>query len=358
MKIVYIGKYFKPYFGGIETVSEQLAEGMTKLGHDVSVMVSHERTWHKSINTQNSYDIIKLRSLGRITSVPLCLWSADAINNLKPDIIHFHLPNPLPLFLINKLSGIKIATYHASIVNKGLLGRIYSKKYKKQINSFDKIILTSKNTSNEKNFLNLCISSEKIVEIPLGVELKNVVKKQINENKKIKLVFSGRLVEYKGLEYLIKAMRQIDAELFIIGDGVLKLKLIQLTEKLKLKHKIIFMPPMTRNNLLNFINSCNLFVLPSISEAEAFGMSALEAMSLGVPVVTTNLNSGVSEINIDGLTGKIVEPRSAKALALGINEVLDIKKLETLGLKARDRYVENYTLKKMISAHSELYKSL
>lgn len=358
MKIVYIGKYFSPSFGGIETMSEQLADGMTACGHDVTVMVSHEEKWLKSRYDCNGYEVIKLRNFGKILSVPLCFWSVGFINSLKPDIIHFHLPNPLPLFFINRLNGFKIATYHASIVNKGLAGQIYSKKYKQQIKSFDKIILTSKKTSNEINFLKLGVADNKFVKIPLGVEFKEGVKKQKNENEKIKLVFSGRLVEYKGLKYLIKAMKNIDAQLYIIGDGALKVKLTQLTTKLNLKNRITFLSPMSRGELFNFISSCDLFVLPSINEAEAFGMSALEAMSLGLPVVTTDLNSGVSEINIDGETGKVVRPKSAESLTFGINEILDRKILEELGQKAKARFIENYTLKKMITAHSELYESL
>ena len=87
-------------------------------------------------------------------------------------------------------------------------------------------------------------------------------------------------------------------------------------------------------------------------------MSALEAMSLGVPIVTTSLNSGVSEINVDGETGLVVRSKSVTDLANGINKMLSRKALRKFGENARARYLKNYTLKKMLKSHIELYESL
>ncbi len=356
VKIVYIGKYFYPYFGGIETVSEQLCNGMAENGHDVSIVTCHEKLLSKKRYSDSGFEIIKLRNYGKVLSVPLCVWTSRLINDLSPDIVHFHLPNPLPLFVLKKIKATKVATYHASILNKGLVGDMYSRQYKKQLKLLDKVVVTSSNTAKEKNFLNLEVSPDKVITIPLGVKLEKL-SNAIKEDGPIKLVFSGRLVEYKGLDYLVKAMVNLNAELVIIGDGPLKKTMLKLIKKLNLNNKIKFMLPMKRDELFKFVSMCDLFVLPSISEAEAFGMSALEAMSLGLPIVTTQLNSGTSEINVNGETGIIVKPKSVTSLAKGIEQILDKKLLEEMGQKARVRFEENYTLKKMIQAHLELYES-
>jgi len=359
MKIVYIGKYFDPYIGGVETVSQQLCEGMSSCGHEVTIISCHERLLTKDKYTKNNYEVIKLKNFGRALSVPLCFWSAGLINKLAPDIVHFHLPNPLPLFFLSQLNGVKVATYHASILNKGLAGKIYAPKYKNQLSNFDKIIVTSEKTKKEINFSKMNINPSKVVSIPLGVSLfDNQSMKKEPVDSSMKLVFSGRLVAYKGLKYLISAMNSIDAHLFIVGDGPLKKNLQTQLSKLKLENKVTFIEPMPREKLFNFVKNCDLFVLPSVSEAEAFGMSALEAMSLGVPIVTTDLCSGVSEINIHMETGVIVSPKSVESLVQGINSILSKKILCDLGLKARDRYFNYYTLNKMLESHHSLYEEL
>ncbi len=357
MKVVYIGKYFNPYYGGIETVSQQLCEGVSSMGHEVNIIVSHEQFFKSSKSNNSGFDVIKLKNYGRLFSVPICFWSAKFINSLNPDIVHFHLPNPLPLFKLDSINAAKVATYHAPIIGKSILKKMYKPTYKRHLELFDKVIVTSHNIKNEENYLRLGIDDSKVTVIPLGVAKHNFLKEKSGESIK-KIIFSGRLVRYKGLDYLVKAMSSIDAQLTIVGDGPLQNKLKQLSISLKLDNKIFFKPAVSREKLFVLLKSFDLFVLPSISEAEAFGMSALEAMSVGLPLITTQLSSGVSEFNLNRKTGFVVKPKSVNDLIIGINQALKSGNLEKFEKNSLLRFKQKYTLDRMINSYVSMYESL
>lgn len=92
---------------------------------------------------------------------------------------------------------------------------------------------------------------------------------------------------------------------------------------MNLENDILFLDHVPYEELPEYYSSADLFVLPSIDRGEAFGLVAIEAMACGVPVVTTELGTGTSFHNINGVTGKVIEPRNSTALAKAINEILE-----------------------------------
>src|SRR5262249_5271107 len=132
------------------------------------------------------------------------------------------------------------------------------------------------------------------------------------------VVTCGRLVWYKGFDILIRAMNQLDAQLVIIGKGPLEAELRTLTENLGLKTRVTFAGFVDRSEQRIWLNAARLFVLPSTSEAEAFGIAQLEAMSCGCPVVNTSLPTGVPLVARDGQEALTVQPSNVGALAAAI----------------------------------------
>ena len=151
-------------------------------------------------------------------------------------------------------------------------------------------------------------------------------------------------------------MKNVDANLLIIGSGPLEKKLSAKIEKLKTNAKITILDHVSTEELANFYHSCDIFVLPSIAKTEAFGIVQLEAMAAGKPVINTDLPTGVPWVSIDGETGLTVPPKNPNALAKAINKLLKNPSLMAkYGRNARMRVQKYFTQSKMIKSINNIY---
>lgn len=203
---------------------------------------------------------------------------------------------------------------------------------------------------------------EKVKELNLGVVPK-VVPMGFNENefgpqyrinnffeqngKKV-VLFVGRLVEIKGVSYLIEAMKNIDdAILVIVGDGPLKPKLMKQAEELE--DRILFLGSKCHKELKAIYASADIFVMPSIVDSngatEGFGLVMLEAMASGLPVIAFN-TGGIAEIIQNEQNGLLVEEKNICALSNGIKRILTDYELRSNLIEHGFITLENMTYKK------------
>jgi rhamnosyl/mannosyltransferase len=172
------------------------------------------------------------------------------------------------------------------------------------------------------------------------------------------VLFVGRLVYYKGVEYLIKAMKEVDAELLLIGDGKLRAELTALTNEMGLAHKVHFLGEISDEELPEYYHACDVFVLPSISPAEGFGLVQIEAQACGKPVVSTSLPTGVPFVNLHEKTGLIVPPKNSKALAEAINKLLGSsnvrKEYESRALERAQQFRAELMVRRVFQLYEEL----
>lgn len=138
------------------------------------------------------------------------------------------------------------------------------------------------------------------------------------------VLFVGRLVSIKGVEYLIEAMKGIDARLVIVGEGPLK-------EELEAKAKeaaidCVFMGGKSHEELKTIYASADVFAAPSITmpngAQEGLGLVALEAMSSGVPVIGSR-SGGIKEVIKDGENGLLVDEKNAAQLRKAIKDIIN-----------------------------------
>jgi rhamnosyl/mannosyltransferase len=129
-------------------------------------------------------------------------------------------------------------------------------------------------------------------------------------------LFVGRLVYYKGVDTLIRAMQNVrEMSLVILGEGPLKQELVGLTNELDLQKRVHFLSCLPPEEYPAIFSCADFLVLPSVERTEAFGIVALEAMAAGLPVITTELGTGTSYYNENGKTGIVVQPRAVDELA-------------------------------------------
>ena len=249
---------------------------------------------------------------------------------VRYDIIHVQWPFPHGLFglLGRKINKAKlICTFHGAEL---LLMRRFS--YVRPLLKFvvrhsDAVTVNSTFTAKQVRAL-----GEKDVEIiPYGwtVEVLPaacIAKTHSNGHKDI--LYVGRLIERKGLDFLISAIPQIisnvDARLTIVGEGDQLPRIRSLVELLNLQGRVEFTGIVSKAELQDRYQSCDVFVLPSIvdsrGDTEGLGVVLVEAMLFGKPVVATNVG-GISDLVIDGTTGLLVPEKDTQALATAITRV-------------------------------------
>lgn len=169
----------------------------------------------------------------------------------------------------------------------------------------------------------------------------------------------GRIVWGKGFEYLLKSIPEIiktlpQSKILIVGDGPLRAEMEALGERLKIGKNIIFTG--FRSDIKEILSALDLLIIPSLSEG--FPMVTLEAMAMAKPIIATNID-GIAEQITDGVDGILVPPKDPSALAKAAIQVLNDKKLAvTIGLSARKRVEQEFSVEKMVVETEKVYLSL
>jgi glycosyltransferase involved in cell wall biosynthesis len=368
MKVLHLGKFCPPNEGGIEVFSFDLLEALNKKGIKADLLCFCENTRE---DNYNGFKFFACKMNLKLNSAPL---SYDYIKTFRKivkhyDIIHVHSPNPLAEILTLITDKKVIIHWHSDIVRQKISYLLYRPIQQKVLKKADKIIATSPQyleTSKQiKNF------KGKAMVIPSGLNPKRLrineqdlrefdkIKEKIN-NKKVVLAV-GRLVEYKGFEYLVEASQFLKDDIIVLiaGGGPLYGTLKSKIEKLNLKDKVLMLGRV--NNVSVYMKNCDVFCLPSISRNEAFGLVLVEALYFGKPLVTTDVEgSGMNYVNKHNETGLVVPPKNSKALAEAINTILSNEKLyEKFSKNALERFKEfeiDSVADKILNLYQEVLK--
>ncbi|MBW1679494.1 MAG: glycosyltransferase [Deltaproteobacteria bacterium] len=357
IKTLQLGKFYHPVVGGMEDHLYHLCNEL-KGRCEIQVVVANTRT-KTEVSRVNSIKIIRVANLVEVFSNSICPTMPFWLRKFHSDIIHIHLPNPTGHFsyLLSRPRGKLIVMWHSDIIRQKFFLKIYKPFLLSLLKRAEKIIASSPNYIEHSPFLSKF--KDKCIVIPLGIDLKRFafteeVKGKVSQLRKRFgeriILFVGRLNYYKGTEYLIKAMEDVEANLLIIGTGGLERGLKELAQNSPKKDRICFLGEVSQEDKVSYYHACDVFVLPSVERSEAFGIVQLEAMACGKPVVSTDLNTGVPWVNQHGVTGVVVPPRDQKALAEAINTLLANPELrKRYGKKGGERVEENFS-KEMVAA--------
>jgi glycosyltransferase involved in cell wall biosynthesis len=368
MKILQIVKYYDPCQGGMESVVKNIVKGVVDRSDGISFTVysnNHRRNLVKSIKEKNREIIIKEITPFHLKSQPLNLRYPSLQRLMKDnDVIHHHYPFPTMeftlLWYLKQMSSKKfIITWHANIKNSrwSWIERIYNPMIEKLLDRADAIIVTSPQLFEASAILQKY--KDKVHTIPLSFDPKysSVNSKIYPSNRCFELLFVGKLRIYKGVEYLIKAIENLDVKLKIVGNGEELQSLTLLVEALNIGNKVSFVSNADDGQLAEFYKKADLFVLPSINEAEAFGVVQLEAMANGLPVINTNLESGVPFVSLNDYSGITVEPKDIDGLRVAIEKIICNKELYELYSSNALERVKMFSREKMAEAYKEIYQS-
>ncbi|GAB6137375.1 glycosyltransferase [Halanaerobaculum tunisiense] len=366
MNVLQVNKLYYPFTGGVEKVAYDISNELSDKV-DMDVLVANDK-FKKDQEKINGANIYRSASLGRYFSMPVAPTFPFDLKKIDADIYHYHLPFPLGVVshLLTNPNGKTVVTWHSDIVKQEKILKIYKPFLMKFLDKVDKIVTTSLNMIESSPFLQPF--KDKCTVIPLGIKPEDFSLTDRVESKvtKIKrkyskpiIFFVGRLVYYKGIEYLIKAMERIDAQLLIGGTGPLQDELRSLVQRSDLENKVEFLGYIDDKDLSAYYHASEMFVLPSVEKSEAFGIVQLEAQACGKPVISTNLPTGVPFVNKHEETGLVVEPKLHQQLSEAINLLLSEPKLrKQYGQRAKKRVKEQFTIKKLGDSYLKLYNQL
>ncbi|MBK7228336.1 MAG: glycosyltransferase [Ignavibacteriales bacterium] len=375
MKIVQTNKAYYPKIGGIETAVTTLSEGLAnKYGAEVEVLVCNHKVNSKKIEkTINGVKVTYLPTYGFVLSLPISPSYPKNLLETSGDILNIHEPFPLADLTLEIFPKLRknfskiITSWQCDITRQKWTFPIYGKFIHRFLRKVDKIIVNNPKIIDNSYFLKHY--KYKCEVVPIGINLDwaksnsdshNLQKYRIGVDNKLKILFVGRLVTYKGIEYLIESMKFVkDGFLYIIGSGPLENSLKKLIIDLNLESKIKMIPEVDDITLQAYYKACDIFVLPSVNEAEAYGIVQIEAMACGKPLICTELGTGTSYVNQNNITGLVVSPMDTKALSEAINRIIDNKELRLKwGTNGRARAFEEFTSDKMLQRTFELYQNL
>ena len=363
-RVLHVGKYYPPYRGGMESHLQTLC-GELRKSIGVSALVANE-TRQRMESEIDGVPVRRLPRWFRLRSMPVCPALAREIRRANADIVHLHLPNPLAS-LSYLLSGDRsrlVITWHSDIVRQRALARLAQPIEDALLGRAAMIIATSPNYVESSPVLSRNRSRCKV--IPFGVHPDTLRPRDAETVAKIRARYGpnialavGRLVYYKGFEYLIRAMPRIDGRLLMVGEGPLRQKLERAALALGAADRITFLGRVSQEEVAAYFHAADVFTMPSTERSEAFGIAQLEAMACGKPVVNTRIDSGVPFVSLDGVTGITVPPGDSSALADAINRLFADKELAAkYGAAGKRRTEEEFSVALMARRTLELYREV
>jgi rhamnosyl/mannosyltransferase len=367
-RILHVNKLYSPYIGGVETVLQNLAEGIAPRCEQ-EILVCQPRGFARR-EMVNGVRVHRAGSLGIWWSMPISLSYPLAFRRMASQCDLVHLHHPFPLGELSALAfggGVKtVLTWYSAIVRQKNLARLYRPFLERLLDRVDAITLIFPGAERSSPVLDKF--AHKCHVIPPGIE---VGQYDLDEEMRVEaeflrtrygsnlILFAGRLVYYKGLPLLIAAMPDIRGQLLIAGHGPLLEPLKNLCAEKGVSDRVHFLGKLDDQKLKAAFHACDVFVLPSTHPSEAFGMVQLEAMACGKPVVNTNVPTGVPYVSLHGETGLTVEVGDSRALAGAIGKLLEDGDLRrTLGENGRRRVLKEFTVEIRAERTFHLYEKV
>lgn len=372
MRIGLVTSWFHPHVGGVETHVRSLAAELARRGHGVSVLTSN----YAKLPGEETIDGFRVRRV-RCAAVVLRTPVTPALRLEFPpgrfDVVHAHSPPPLSAYYA--ATGCErsrtpfVVTYHCDLEIPTAYGRALTSFYSRTWGAgtmarATKVISTTETYAATSR----AIWRFTPMVIPNAVDhmrfRPDVDGKVVRDRLHLRsddpvVLFVGRLVPHKGIEHLVEAAKHVPDAMFVVaGDGPFLPEARRLAALFGVEERILFAGKIAYRDLPEYYAACDLFVLPSVSRLEAFGIVALEAMATARPVVVTDI-PGVREVVTDGVEGLLADPVHPADLAAKIRTILqDRGRARAMGEKGRSKVEERFSLSKVTDAIEAVYRQV
>jgi len=367
LRVLHVGKFYPPARGGMEKVLQVLAEAeRTEVDNHVLVANEGRATVHEAVN---GVPVTRVGAWTRVGAVALCPTFPWWMRKLDADVMVVHEPNPIALVahFLSQPRGRVVFWIHAEVVRPAWRYKLFYRPFlRRMLTLADRIVVASPQVAQFASELQPFRS--KCVVIPYAQDpdqhaLTPAIAPRVEairaEDPRPMVLFVGRLVTYKGVDVLLRALPGVNGRAVIVGDGPLRAELEAQARELGIADRVRFAGNASSQELTALYNACDVFVLPSVTRAEAFGMVQIEAMSCRKPVICTDLPSGVPWVNQHGVTGLVVPPGEPAALAQALTALLDDPSTrDRMGDAGRQRVEAAFSIRRMVEQTTGLYRTV
>lgn len=317
MKILFPATHYYPVIGGIETWTQNIAEGLSEKA-EVFVVTGKVKNQKKEEET-NGVKVWRtsLFVLSNLSASPVFyslsllpfvfLKSLTLIKKEKIDILHCQgFLSSLMGFLLFKLTKVPYIVTVQRLERRG--NPVKEMVYRRA--------LCCIGASRAIKGYFEALGAKNIEVVPNGIDLERFKNLEAKQHQGFIVITVARLEKVKGIEYLIRAVK--DFQLLIIGDGSERKNLENLAKSLNLGSNVRFLGSIPNNNIPKYLADADCFCLPSLKEG--FGIVILEAMAAGLPVVATKIG-GILDLIEDNKTGLLVEPKNSEEISQAVFKI-------------------------------------
>jgi len=367
MRILHFFKTYLPdSVGGIEQVIFQLCESGAQHGIKSQVLTLSANPSPTVIQLgQHEVHRAKLDVQFASTGFSYSVFKQFREMAAEADVVNYHFPWPF-MDLVHFFSGMNkpcVVTYHSDIIRQKNLLKLYQPLMHRFLASADRIVAASPNYLHTSDVLQRF--SEKTRVIPYGLNKSGYPKPDTERTARWRerlgarfFLFVGVMRYYKGLHILLDALKDVDYPVVIVGAGPLENELHAQAATLGLRN-LHFLGRLDDEDKVALLQLSYAIVFPSHLRSEAFGISLLEGAMYGKPMISSEIGTGTSYINIHGETGLVVPPSHPQAFREAMRTLWEnpVQAAE-MGVKAEARYRQLFTADEMGRKWAELYQEL
>lgn len=376
MKIAQLTPYYNPHHGGVESFVRDLSTQLSARGHDVTVITS----WYdRSLAEREEADgvhIIRVPLVATILRTPIPWGLKHIFERERFDIVHSHTPSPsfayIPARKLMKSGVPTVVTYHCDSDIPSRMSSLFVRGVdrfvtRRIIQRSTKVLVTTKTYSSTSS--NVWTIEPEIVPVSANTdrfhpdrEDRARTRRKFNLEGRKAVLFVGRLVRHKGVQFLIESMRYLpdDCVLLIAGEGEYSGTLGRIIRGLGVGGRVFMLGGVPDNLLPSLYRAADVVVVPSTARLEAFSIAAIESMASGTPVLVSNI-PGVREVIEDGVHGLRSEPMDPRNIADRLKELLSDEELRRRmgenGVKRAAEFSISSVAERMLSIYSGLLKS-
>ena len=362
--------FFKTYYpdttGGIEQVIFQLCQGGRAFDIESQVLTISQNPYPARVQVADHL-VTRAKENLNLASTGLSMRVFGQFKEMaaEADVVHFHFPWPL-MDLVHFATAHgrpTVLSYHSDVVKQRTLLKLYGPLMGRFLRSMDRIVVASPNYLSSSE--TLTAFSDKTVVIPYGLDEMAYPKISLEKIHHLRksvpekfFLFVGVLRYYKGLDSLLNALEGIDYPMVILGSGPEEQELKIQAQKLQLRN-VLFLGRLDDEEKVCLLQMCYALVFPSHLRSEAFGISLLEASMYGKPMISCEIGTGTTYVNIHEKTGLAVPPGSPLALREAMSRLWNNhEEAQRFGVNARIRFQELFTADRMCASIAQVYNEL
>jgi len=367
VRVLHVYKTFFPdSVGGLEHAIAQMVESTQPLGIENRILsVSNNpvpaRDMRRGAEHFRYLETVSVAS----NSMSIGLMRAFGEHAKWADVIHYHFPWPFAdlLHLAWRVRKPSLVTYHSDIVRQRNLMFLYQPVMRAFLDRVDRIVATSPNYVNTSDVLQHYRDKTEVIPIGLNPACYPPACQSVRDKWEQKVgrdffLFVGVIRYYKGLHILLDAVQGTQLPVIIVGAGPIEQELRERATELGLHH-VRFLGALPEEDKVALLELSAAVVFPSHMRSEAFGVTLLEGAVFGKPLISSEIGTGTSYVNVDDETGIVVQPHDPMALRNAMLRLAaDPALRQRLGAGARRRFEKIFTAKRMAARYAETYGEL